>query len=541
MRKKGKHMRKQLNKLKRRERRNAKVLRENGYTRNEFRNPYKRKKISYKQHSSAKAIVNDLDTMAMAKAFPGKFDSKYVASMNTTPLATFKAQTGFSLNEVATWSTNGHSNGSINSPGTGKYLLIAYCPALSTQVAPRVNIPAFTSVSRGTRISGLTALQTDSLSTVFGAYDFIQNGECLPMSSMFGSDMEGFSEKGFVWAGKTEFRLIAPLANIAGRIWKGRLLYGQLFDAIHDTNGTTWAQGGGIELSIQQLINLAQEVKLTPTASFEIQSSIVNNNIPYDDTPTLPTANSFGGLAHLMNAGDVAGEVIEYIVLQTGAMNITSGALMPYTLAATFSGNFAFWPKATDALANNLFRVEQNNVRYEKQAIDSVLDNVETSIGSTSINHPESSPLLDSIANTVPFDFGSAIDEVSSIFNQTLDLLPSNETLGSLATFASIAGTLLDVEDPIVIAYIGTARRGLDAVYGLGDTGDPVLDELLQRIIKDISLAVEYCKDKPDMYEIHNEPIPIPPVDSSDNSKLEKDFPVDFRQYAESIQHFKRC
>jgi len=40
-------------------------------------------------------------------------------------------------------------------------------------------------------------------------------------------------------------------------------------------------------------------------------------------------------------------------------VDITTGAIQTYTLAGEIMGNFAFWPRATDSLANSLYGKEE--------------------------------------------------------------------------------------------------------------------------------------------------------------------------------------
>lgn len=47
-------------------------------------------------------------------------------------------------------------------------------------------------------------------------------------------------------------------------------------------------------------------------------------------------------------------EVVNYLILERPAVDITTGAMQTYTLTGHIKGNFAFWPIAQDTLANAL-------------------------------------------------------------------------------------------------------------------------------------------------------------------------------------------
>lgn len=48
------------------------------------------------------------------------------------------------------------------------------------------------------------------------------------MIEVYGSDMDGFSEGGFVWAAQADFKIVTPEANLIGAMMRGNLTWGQL-------------------------------------------------------------------------------------------------------------------------------------------------------------------------------------------------------------------------------------------------------------------------------------------------------------------------
>jgi hypothetical protein len=48
------------------------------------------------------------------------------------------------------------------------------------------------------------------------------------MVEVYGSDMDGFSEGGFVWAAQADVKIVTPEANLIGAMMRGNLTYGQI-------------------------------------------------------------------------------------------------------------------------------------------------------------------------------------------------------------------------------------------------------------------------------------------------------------------------
>jgi len=81
--------------------------------------------------------------------------------------------------------------------------------------------------------------------------------------------------------------------------------------------------------------------------SLSLKSGIVN---PAIMTTLEFDATSTGKLLPLAN------EIIHFAVIENAARDITTGNLFPFTMGYNLKGNMAFWPKATNAITNNLFR-----------------------------------------------------------------------------------------------------------------------------------------------------------------------------------------
>lgn len=468
------------------------------------------RRLNDRRRIKSKDILSGLDLMTLAKRLPGCFDAPYVAAMNMAPLATLKSTTGFGLFEALTYDTAGYANGTLHPLGTSNYTVIMNCSALTAFT----NTGAYSTLSPTDKNSGISLWQSSSTSTLFSAHDLFRVGGAIPMATAFGSDLESFSEKGFSWAQHSEYEVVAPEANVAGKIWKGRILYGQLFDASRRTGGINYSDGGGLYLTLQQLINLAQEVKWSPQNSVSLQTSIVNNNLPYlrEDAHTgLADQKDF---AEYLNQPAFGGEIIEYCIIQNAAMNITTGANMPFTMVNDVSQNLAFWPRASDAVMNNLFRVQQNTKTYTKMAAESKLDDVEARIGTTNIVSTD--PVAHREARALGNRQNESGDWLSEIWNfvkrHKNNLLDGLDFAAPWIPGGSIistgARTLFKKDEKVIIYYIGSLRKILQTNRPLPKTGLQVVDEVSNEINSLCSKLLVSIEKMPDYYEPDANKIP---------------------------------
>jgi hypothetical protein len=273
---------------------------------------------------------------------------------------------------------------------------------------------------------------------------------------------------------------------------------------------------------MQDLVNLAQDVELDAKARVSVQASVVNNNLPYSPVdPLSGTITTSAGLAKYLNQPGMQGEVIEYCIIQNAAMNITTGALMNYTLVNEVGINLAFWPKSTDAIANNLFRVGQNTKSYTKMAAESILDGLETKLGTTQISSPNRSDL-------VAEKLGRSQDASQSWYSQIKDFLRSHKALitegvdavsgfipGGSYISRGVHGLLgKDKTSETHLVYIGSLRRHLEQRTILYQVQYEPVDALISEIENTCAELLELIKDMPDYFEVPN-PVPVPlPVPS---------------------------
>lgn len=104
--------------------------------------------------------------------------------------------------------------------------MIAFCPVLTLLYGSGGN----DDFDENTKLGGLIMVQTDDLNSTSTLYpdQFNQVFAGRSMASVFGSDMTGFCERGFIWSSQLDVNLIAAAANITGTYYQGTLTMGQI-------------------------------------------------------------------------------------------------------------------------------------------------------------------------------------------------------------------------------------------------------------------------------------------------------------------------
>lgn len=139
---------------------------------------------------------------------------------------------------------------------------------------------------------------------------FDESYQALTMVEAYGSDMLKFSAGGYVWAAEATFNVLTPAANLVGSWYRGTIQYGQL------PGGST----GGFTL--RNLIEIAGEAQVM-SPQFHLRTGVVNHDLVYASQKYHE-----GGLAD----NEFVGELINYVVLQDVAKNITTGEDAHYSL-----------------------------------------------------------------------------------------------------------------------------------------------------------------------------------------------------------------
>lgn len=297
------------------------------------------------QPKKTSEVLTAWDQMLVAKAHPGQLNTSYVAGMNNTNLPTTTFSMSNSFKDVNTYGS------SYNEPlGTESYTLIMWCPAATSFFGDG----SHTSIATDTRLGGLIIKQvseSDLGAQFISKQSFQEVQTSYTMPEVYGSDQGSFSSGGFVWAAEATMNILTPAANLIGSYYKGTLQFGQLPEE----------QSKG--LTLKELIAISGDVEIMK-AQFHLRSGIVNHDLVYESQARhgtrIPDDVHSTGIDRQTNRSIMsscfAGELVNYVVLQNVAQNITSGQKALYELQVNIKGNSVFWGKAEDTIANNLFK-----------------------------------------------------------------------------------------------------------------------------------------------------------------------------------------
>lgn len=154
-----------------------------------------------------------------------------------------------------------------------------------------------------------------------------------------------FAARKFVWAAKMGLTIAVPAATAVGSIYLGHIPVNSLLNSGNVT--------------VQQLINVASKVE--QGMSFSLCGSLSNTTLGSNVAASIMKTSELDPAYYKYPNSQVGSELIAYAVLVRPAQSITatSGATtnMPFSLVGSISGNFGFYPTATDALMYNLFKI----------------------------------------------------------------------------------------------------------------------------------------------------------------------------------------
>lgn len=274
------------------------------------------------QPFTVERILSDWDRMLLAKYVPGEVEAPYCAGQNILPVptGTFKKSIAFSTAVAADVSIDG----ARVQMGTSDFTIFAYCPVVTSHVG--------TGTIAGQRLGGLQVMQVNNQGTSVLYQDgFNRATRAYTCLDLYGSDFGGFAQAGMIWAAELEISLLAPLANLVGAVYEGALTMSQI-------------PSGG--LSIGQLIGLSQRTH-TGGSLFSLKGAVVNHNMIFD---------AFGSTtpSDVTPFVDLSLETVHFLVFQTPVISITTGTRANFSFIGSVKGNYLFWPKATDPLANRL-------------------------------------------------------------------------------------------------------------------------------------------------------------------------------------------
>jgi len=155
------------------------------------------------------------DQCLLAKFKPGTINAPVVAGMNVTPFPTLIASTSGSEAKADRYLT-----GQLDI-GTDEYVLIAFCP-IATSFYGDGGVSNFPTT---TKLGGVVYQQSPNISSVAlwaSRFENVVGGRS--MAQVYGSDMQGFSSRGFVWAAEVDYEMNCPNATLAGTVYTGSIL-----------------------------------------------------------------------------------------------------------------------------------------------------------------------------------------------------------------------------------------------------------------------------------------------------------------------------
>jgi hypothetical protein len=123
--------------------------------------------------------------------------------------------------------SSGTSTFTIEPIGTAPYLFLFWIPAATAYHGPGGG----GYISTADKLGGLSVIQVTAAAMdtpQFNTRILISDFYAKTMVEVYGSDMDGFSEGGFVWAAQADFKIVTPEANLIGAMMRGNLTWGQV-------------------------------------------------------------------------------------------------------------------------------------------------------------------------------------------------------------------------------------------------------------------------------------------------------------------------
>jgi hypothetical protein len=106
------------------------------------------------------------------------------------------------------------------------------------------------------------------------------------------------------------------------------------------------------------LIAIAQKLD-SPKGQIKIRGAVVNNNAIYNNRVSTGITEYYDNMQL---------ETVHYIIIEKAAANLTTGDRAVYSLGGHARGNFVFWPKAFDSMANSLYGSSRPKLGNERPA-----------------------------------------------------------------------------------------------------------------------------------------------------------------------------
>jgi len=168
----------------------------------------------------------------------------------------------------------------------------------------------------------------------------------------------------FVYSGRIDCRFVIPSATLTGTLYQGKLRLGQFFQA-HTGSSSD------LQMPLSALIRAADSVK-GMQSGFSLQSAMVND---YILTHTVKTGDD--KLIDYLRDNELGSEIIDYVILQSPAVNISTGGLQTYSLVSEVFYNSAVLPSTKNLLLYRTFesmpsRKQIKEIDYAYSPIDPI-------------------------------------------------------------------------------------------------------------------------------------------------------------------------
>lgn len=166
----------------------------------------------------------------------------------------------------------------------------------------------------------------------------------------------------YVYASKLDFRFVAPAANLVGTMYRGSFRLGSFFNGENSSHGTNG------QVTVESLIKIATSVE-SSQPGFSLQSAMVNDELHAIYGASRHNTQTSGSSID-ENFQFFASEIVNYVVLQSPVISITTGNLMDFSLIGEATNNVAVYPSPNNLLLYRAF----NPIWAGKQ--DSLLEGI---------------------------------------------------------------------------------------------------------------------------------------------------------------------
>lgn len=337
--------------------------------------------------------------------------------------------------------------------GTDSFLVVFWCP-LATALGDEtkvsgltiMNVPASSSTISATGILGI-----DPNGNLYGSY--------ISQAEAYGSDMSDIGSHGVCWSGTIDMEPVVPQANLAGQYYKGYLTLGQILKEDGSYNVFT----------LQNLINQSSRIEHSSGEKITLHSHVRN--------PSLLTFLNRRTTQHRLS-GPIMGEVVEYVILQNFARNITTGDNSRYSIIADIQTNWAVWPRVTPAsrsLTKSLVTDQKDYIHVPSRK----LARLESNIQNPEYTFKETG-------------FSKFFHTGKNIISNIMKFITKHSDV--ITPLATSAMALLDSDS--ILVDLNELYFQINLINKFRHTGDSTVDALIDEFESSLNSLKEICRGK---------------------------------------------